>query len=78
MVRKLPKVGRVKCQPFLKCSNHWNWALEIIFKGSVCFSYCEESSVMNWHFLLERKSLCSTPDLLQFSLFIKVETAAYN
>ena len=34
-------VGRVKCQPFLKHSNHWKRALKMIFKGSGCFQFPE-------------------------------------
>ena len=32
----LCNVGGVKCQPFLKHSNYWKWALKMIFKGSEC------------------------------------------
>ena len=32
-------MGGVKCQPFLKHSNHWKWALKMIFKGSGCFQF---------------------------------------
>ena len=28
MARALCNVGGVKCQPFLKHSSHWKWALE--------------------------------------------------
>ena len=34
-------MGGVKCQPFLKHSNHWKWALKMIFKGSGCFQFPE-------------------------------------
>ena len=34
-------VGGVKCQPFLKHSNHWKRALKMIFKGSRCFQFPE-------------------------------------
>ena len=32
-------MGGVKCQPFLKHSNHWKRALKMIFKGSGCFQF---------------------------------------
>ena len=34
-------MGGVKCQPFLKHSNHWKRALKMIFKGSGCFQFPE-------------------------------------
>ena len=34
-------MGVVKCQPFLKHSNHWKRALKMIFKGSGCFQFPE-------------------------------------
>ena len=34
-------MGGVKYQPFLKHSNHWKWALKMIFKGSGCFQFPE-------------------------------------
>ena len=34
-------MGGVKCQPFLKHSNHWKRALKMIFKGSGCFQFLE-------------------------------------
>ena len=34
-------MGGVKCQPFLKHSNQWKRALNIIFKGSGCFQFPE-------------------------------------
>ena len=37
----LRNVGGVKCQPFLKHSNHWKRALKMIFKGSGCFQFPE-------------------------------------
>ena len=37
----LCNVGGVKCQPFLKHSNHWKWVLKMIFKGSGCFQFPE-------------------------------------
>ena len=37
----LHNVGGVKCQPFLKHSNHWKRALKMIFKGSGCFQFAE-------------------------------------
>ena len=41
MVLVLRNVGGVKCQPFLKHSNHWKRALNLIFKGSGCFQFPE-------------------------------------
>ena len=41
MARALCKMGGVKCQPFLKHSNHWKRALKMIFKGSGCFQFPE-------------------------------------
>ena len=32
-------MGGIKCQPFLKHSNHWKRALKIIFKGSGFFQF---------------------------------------
>ena len=40
-VLELRNVGGVKCQPFLKHSNHWKRALKLIFKGSGCFQFPE-------------------------------------
>ena len=37
----LRNVGGVKCQPFLKHSNHWKRQLKMIFKGSGCFQFPE-------------------------------------
>ena len=37
----LHNVGGVKCQPFLKHSNHWKRTLKLIFKGSGCFQFPE-------------------------------------
>ena len=34
-------MGGVKCQPFLKHSNHWKRALKMNFKGSRCFQFPE-------------------------------------
>ena len=34
-------MGGVKCQPFLKYSNHWKRALKMIFKGSGSFQFHE-------------------------------------
>ena len=41
-------MGGVKCQPFLKHSNHWKRALKMIFKGSGCSvtNFCNEGKVM--------------------------------
>ena len=55
MVRALRSIGGVKCQPFLKTSNHWKLALKIVFKGSRCFQFpvaVVTSTV--------KESLCST------------------
>ena len=37
----LRNVGGVKCQPFLKHSNHWKRELKLIFKGNGCFQFPE-------------------------------------
>ena len=34
-------MGVVKCQPFIKHSNHWKRPIKIIFKGSGCFKIPE-------------------------------------
>ena len=34
-------MGGVKCQPFLKHSNHWKRALKMIFYGRGCFQFPE-------------------------------------
>ena len=34
-------VGGVKCQSFLKHSNHWKRAIKMIFKASGCFQFPE-------------------------------------
>ena len=34
-------MGGVKCEPFLKLSNHWKPAIKMIFKGSGCFQFPE-------------------------------------
>ena len=34
-------MGGVKCQLFLKHSNHWKRALKMIFKGSGCVQFPE-------------------------------------
>ena len=41
MVPGLRNVGGVRCQPFLKHSNHWKRSLKIILKGSGCFQFPE-------------------------------------
>ena len=66
----LRRVGRVKCLPFLKHSNHWERAQKNDFQGSNFLGLV----------LLERKSLCSTRtrSTTSFCYFIRVETAAYN
>ena len=40
-VHGIRNVGGVKCQPFLKHSNHWKRALKNIFKESGCFQFPE-------------------------------------
>ena len=37
----LRNVGGVKCQSFLKHSNHWKLAIKMIFKESGCFQFPE-------------------------------------
>ena len=37
----LSNVGGVKCQPFLKHSNHWKWEIKMIIKGNGCFQFPE-------------------------------------
>ena len=37
----LCNVGGVKCQPFLKHSNHCKWTLKMISKRSGCFRFPE-------------------------------------
>ena len=34
-------MGGVKCEPFLRHSYHWKWALKMFFKGSGCFQFLE-------------------------------------
>ena len=41
VVQALHNIGGVKCQPFLKHSNHWKQALKTIYKGSGCFQFPE-------------------------------------
>ena len=41
VVLGLRNVRGVKCQPFLKHSSHWKWALKMIFKESGCFQFPE-------------------------------------
>ena len=48
-------MGGVKCQPFLKHSNHWKRALKMIFKGSECFQFPEAVVTST-----AKESLCST------------------
>ena len=72
-------MGGVKCQPFLKHSNHWKRALKMIFKGSGCFQFPELS------LLLQRKKAYAVLNVVdyKFSLFYRsrkcqVENAVYN
>ena len=55
MVRALQSMGGVKCQPFLKPSNNWKWALKVVFKGSGCFQFPEAVVTST-----AKESLCST------------------
>ena len=41
VAQALCNVGGVKCQPFLNNSNHWKWALKMLFKGSGCYQLPE-------------------------------------
>ena len=41
VVLGLHNVGGVKCQPFLKHSDHWKRELRMIFMGSGCFQFPE-------------------------------------
>ena len=50
----LHNVGGVKCQPFLNHSNHWKWALKMIFRGSGCFQFPEAVITST-----AKESLCS-------------------
>ena len=74
MAQALHKVGRVKCQPFLKCSNHWKWALNN-FQGKR--SYCVGSIFLGLA-LSTRVKIVHCPNAVKFLLFMRVETAAYN
>ena len=47
-------MGGVKCQPLVKCSNHWKWALKMILKGSG-YSQFPEAVILLWE-----ESLTST------------------
>ena len=58
MVPGLSNVGGVKCQPFLKHSNHWKRALKMIFKGS---GY---SSFLKLSLLLQRKKTYALPNVV--------------
>ena len=48
-------MGGVKCQPFLKHSNHWKRALKMIFKGSGYFQFPAVVVTST-----AKESLCST------------------
>ena len=63
----LRNVGGIKCQPFLKHSNHWKRALKMIFKGSGCFQFPEavvpstakeRPKVVHYKFSLFRSRKC--------------------
>ena len=72
-------MGGVKCQLFLKNSNHWKRALKMIFKGSGCFQFPEALVTST-----AKESLRSTNVVhYKFSLFYRsrkcrVECAVYN
>ena len=68
----LCNMGGVKCQPFLKHSNHWKRALKLIFKGSGCFQFPEAVVTST-----AKKSLLSTErgSLTSSCCFIGVESA---
>ena len=79
VVQWLCNVGGVKCQPFLKQSNHWKGALKMIFKGSGCFQFAE--AVVTFTV----KKAVPQPYILhyKFSLFYRnrkcrVESVVYN
>ena len=72
-------MGGVKCQPFLKHSNHWKRALKMIFKGSGCFQF---PAVVVTLQLKKAYALLSVVHY-KFSLFYRsrkcrVENAVYN
>ena len=71
----LRNVGGVKCQPFLKLSNHWKRALKMIFKGSGCFQFPEAVVTST-----TKESLRSTErgSLTSSRCFKGVESAMYN
>ena len=48
-------MGGVKCQPYLKHSNHWKRVLKMILKGSGCFQFLEAVVTST-----AKESLCST------------------
>ena len=66
------RVGGVKCQPFLKESNHWKVALKIFFMGT------SASSFLKLSLLKRRKKAYDIRNALTTSsrCFIKVVTAA--
>ena len=61
------KVDGVKCQPFLKHSNHWERALKMIFKEACASSFLKLS------LLLQRKKAYTLPNVVhyKFSLFYR-------
>ena len=59
------KVGGVKCQPFLKRSNHWKWALKTIFKGS---GYCVGSSILRLVLSTRVKKSMLYPNTIYYDL----------
>ena len=59
------KVGGVKCQPFLKRSNHWKRALKIIFKPEAVVTSTAKESLRS----TKRGSL---------QVLTVLETAVYN
>ena len=73
-------MGGVKCQPFLRYSNHWKWPLKMIFKGSGCFQFPEAvvtSTAKESLRSTERGSL-QVLAVLYRSRKCRVESAVYN
>ena len=69
-------MGGVKCQTFLKHSNHWKRALKMIFQGSGCLQFPEA--------VVTSTTKNALPKVVhyKFSLFMstkcRVESAVYN
>ena len=68
----LHNVGGVKCQPFLKHSNHCRPALKMIFKGSGCFQFPVAVITST-----AKESLRFVP-LQILTFFVGEESAVYN